>query len=57
MAEAILITRKQAAEVLSISLRQIDYLLESGKLGSIYIGTSRRIALSDVRALAATGTK
>ena len=40
----ILFTPKQAASVLSISKSSLYNLLQSGELGSIRIGRSRRIA-------------
>ena len=40
----ILFTPKQAASVLSISRSSLYNLLQSGELGSVRIGRSRRIA-------------
>jgi excisionase family DNA binding protein len=52
-----LITRQQAAELLSVSIRTIDNLLESGRLGSVYIGTSRRLSFDEVKHIATFGAK
>jgi excisionase family DNA binding protein len=41
MTEAILLSRRQAAELLGLSLRSIDYLSASGRLATLKIGKRR----------------
>lgn len=43
MSEKLLYTRKQAAELLSISLRQLDYLIAEGQLASRRVHRRRLI--------------
>ena len=45
------LTRRQAAERLSLSMRKIDYMVKNGELKSCRIGTSVRIDPASVRAL------
>jgi len=44
MQEKLLHTRREAAEMLSISLRQLDYLLAAGQLPARRIGRRRLIS-------------
>lgn len=44
MVEKILLSRKEAAELLSVSLRQIDALIFNGRLESQRIGRRRLIS-------------
>ena len=43
MTEKLLFTRKESAEILSISIRQLDYLLSAGSLPSRRLGRKRLI--------------
>jgi excisionase family DNA binding protein len=53
--EVLLITTKQAAEILNVSERTIANLYYAGHLDSVKLGSSRRYSLADVKKLAATG--
>ena len=44
----VLITVRQAANLLNISRSQVYVLLKSGRLGSVHIGRSRRITKQHV---------
>lgn len=51
----LLITVKQAAEVLQLSERTVNTMIDTGKLESIKIGDARRIPLEAIRRIAANG--
>lgn len=46
----ILLTRKEAAEELRISVRQVDRLIKSGVIPTVALGTSVRIRRIDLEA-------
>lgn len=48
----LLVSREEAAEILSISLRSIDYLVATGRLSNRRIGTRVLIPVEDVRRFA-----
>ena len=50
--KSLLITKKEAARELRLSLRQIDYLIQQGKLAKVKIGRSSRVTRASVRDLA-----
>jgi excisionase family DNA binding protein len=49
---ALLLTKPEVAETLKISLRQVDYLIEQGRLTKVKIGTSARVTKHSVLKLA-----
>jgi excisionase family DNA binding protein len=49
-AEKLLLTLPEVGRVLAISRSKLYDLLNSGSLPSFYIGKSRRVRISDVRA-------
>ena len=53
--EPLLYTRKITANLLSISLRSVDYMIQSGKLGHRKIGTRVLVPASQGRRMAETG--
>lgn len=53
--EPLLYDRKTAAKLLSLSVRSIDYMVQSGKLGHRRIGARVLIPASQVRRMAETG--
>lgn len=53
--EPFLVTRKEAAHLLSISIRSVDYMIASGKLLHRRIGTRVLVPASQVRRMAETG--
>lgn len=50
--ESLLVTKKEAARELRLSLRQIDYLIQQGKLTKVKIGKASRVTRTSVRDLA-----
>jgi excisionase family DNA binding protein len=52
----LLVTPKQAAEVLNIGMTSLYQMITSGKLESVQIGRKRRIKYSSLVALAENGT-
>lgn len=54
--QVMLVTIKQAAEILNISTRTVELLISEGQLSSIKIRDSRRIALDELKRMAAHGT-
>jgi excisionase family DNA binding protein len=52
----LLVGREEAAEILSISLRSVDYLVATGRLSTRRIGTRVLIPLEDVRRFACSTT-
>ena len=50
--ELLLVTKKEAARELRLSLRQIDYLIQQGKLTKVKIGKASRVTRTSVRDLA-----
>jgi excisionase family DNA binding protein len=50
--DALLLTKPEAAGTLKISLRQVDYLIEQGRLTKVKIGTAARITRESVLRLA-----
>lgn len=53
----LLVTIKQAAEILAVCTRTIETLVADGQLASITIRGSRRIALDELKRMAHTGTR
>ena len=45
---ALLLTKPEVAETLKVSLRQVDYLIEQGRLNKIKIGASARVTRDSV---------
>ena len=54
--EKLTVSRREAASVLSVSLRTVDYLLAQNRLKSIRIGKRRLINLASLRRVAGMGT-
>jgi len=52
----ILVTKKKAAKILSISTRTLDRLIALGSLDRVYVGSSPRIRLSDLHQIIENGT-
>ena len=55
MPEPILYSKKLAAQVLSVSPRSIDYLIENGRLTPVSIGARKLIHRSELERFAKTG--
>ncbi len=53
--EPLLYDRKTTARLLSVSVRSVDYMVQSGRLGHRRIGTRVLIPASQVRRMAETG--
>jgi excisionase family DNA binding protein len=54
--EPLLITSKQAAQILAVSEGTIWNLMADGRLSFVHIAGSRRVSIDTVKRLAATGT-
>jgi excisionase family DNA binding protein len=54
--EPLLITSKQAAQILAVSEGTIWNLMADGRLSFVHIAGSRRVSIDAVKRLAATGT-
>lgn len=50
--DKLLVCREEAAEILSISVRAVDYLLANGLLSARRIGTRALIPMADLRKFA-----
>ena len=55
--EMLLVTVKQAAEALLISERTVHNFIANGKLASVKFGAIRRVELSAIKTLIASGRK
>jgi len=55
--EMLLVTVKQAAEIIQVSERTIHKFVASGKLPSVKFGAIRRVELSAIKVLIASGRK
>jgi len=50
----LLVTRREAAETLSLSIREVDRLVSTGKLNSRRVGRRRLIPLETLRRFASS---